>query len=283
MDTLPSLYLSHGSPMIAREPREAGAFLQWLGPAITTRCGRPRAVLAVSAHTMARGHVLLAGARHPAIYDFRRFPDPLYRLRYDAPGAPDLAPRVSALLGEAGIAVQTRDQGGLDHGLWIPLRFMWPDASVPVLPLSFSPDDSPAQLLALGRALAPLADEGVLIVGSGSLTHNLSTLFGPAGRPPVDAPETPETAAFRTWVQQRSAARDWAALTDYRRLAPHAALMHPTDEHWLPFYVAAGAGGADATPQRLHASLTYGTLAMDAYAFGPRASALVQAPQAVTA
>jgi 4,5-DOPA dioxygenase extradiol len=217
------------------------------------------------------------------VYDFRGFPDPLYRLRYDAPGAPDLAPRVSTLLEAAGIAVQTLDHGGLDHGLWIPLRFMWPDASVPVLPLSFSPQDSPAQLLALGRALAPLADEGVLIIGSGSLTHNLSTLFGPGGRPPVDAPETPETAAFRTWVQQRSVARDWAALTDYRRQAPFAADMHPTDEHWLPFYVAAGAGGADDTPQRIHTSLTYGTLAMDAYAFGPGATALLQALPSLTA
>lgn len=290
MHTLPSLYLSHGSPMIALEPREAGAFMQALGPAIDARLGRPRAVLAVSAHTLARGHVLLAGAQHEAVYDFRGFPEPLYQMRYQAPGAPDLAPRVGELLGAAGIAVQTLDHGGLDHGLWIPLRFMWPDARVPVLPLSFSPHDTPAQLLALGRALAPLAHEGVLIVGSGSLTHNLSTIFGPGGRPPVDAPQTPETAAFRDWVQQRSTERDWPALADYRRQAPFAAFMHPTDEHWLPFYVAAGAGevgGTDATPQRIHTSLTYGTLAMDAYAFGPGAAVLTQdlaqSPAAVTA
>ncbi len=279
---LPALYISHGSPMTALEPREAGAFMQALGPAITARFGRPRAVLAVSAHTMARRHVLLAGARHEAVYDFGGFPDALYRLRYDAPGAPGLAPRVAELMGAAGLPVETLDHSGLDHGIWTPLRYLFPEADVPVLPLSFAPTDTPAHLMALGAALAPLADEGVLILGSGSLTHNLRMIYGPGGRPDVDAPETPETAAFRQWVLARSQARDWAALRDYRRQAPHAALMHPTDEHWLPFYVAAGAGGSEAQPQRLHASLTYGVLAMDLYAFGPQAAAL-QIPELATA
>jgi 4,5-DOPA dioxygenase extradiol len=272
MNTLPSLFISHGSPMTAIEPREAGAFMKALGPAITARFGRPKAVLAISAHTMARRHVLLAGAHHEAVYDFGGFPDELYTLRYDAPGAPALAPRVAGLLGAAGIPVETLDHSGLDHGIWTPLRYAFPDADVPVLPLSFAPTDSPAHLFALGQALAPLADEGVLIVGSGSLTHNLRMVFG--ARPDIAAPEIAESAAFREWVLARSTARDWPALMDYRRQAPHAALMHPTDEHWLPFYVAAGAGGSSATPQRLHASLTFGCLAMDLYAFGPDAAAL---------
>jgi 4,5-DOPA dioxygenase extradiol len=276
MNPLPALFLSHGSPMTALEPREAGAFLQALGPAIDRAFGRPKAVLAVSAHTLARRHVLLAGARHAAVYDFGGFPDALYRLRYDAPGAPALAPRVAALMAEAGLAVQTLDQGGLDHGIWTPLRYAYPEADLPVLPLSFNPQDRPETLWALGRALAPLAHEGVLVLGSGSLTHNLRLVFGAGGMPPADASEITESAAFRSWVAQRSAARDWPALLDYRRQAPHAALMHPTDEHWLPFYVAAGAGGDAAVPQRLHASLTYGVLAMDAYAFGPGAAALAR-------
>jgi 4,5-DOPA dioxygenase extradiol len=278
--TLPSLFLSHGSPMTALEPREAGAFLQALGPAIDRAFGRPKAVLAVSAHTLARRPVLLAGARHAAVYDFGGFPEALYRLRYDAPGAPALAPRVVRLMADAGLAVQALDEGGLDHGIWTPLRYAYPGADVPVLPLSFNPQDRPDALWALGRALAPLADEGVLIVGSGSLTHNLRLVFGAGGMPPVDAPEAPESSAFRSWVAARSAARDWPALLDYRRQAPHAALMHPTDEHWLPFYVAAGAGGEGAVPQRLHASLTYGVLAMDAYAFGPGAGVLAQETRA---
>jgi 4,5-DOPA dioxygenase extradiol len=276
MNPLPALFLSHGSPMTALEPREAGAFLQALGPAIDRAFGRPKAVLAVSAHTLARRHVLLAGARHAAVYDFGGFPDALYRLRYDAPGAPALAPRVAALMAEAGLAVQTLDQGGLDHGIWTPLRYAYPEADLPVLPLSFNPQDRPETLWALGRALAPLAHEGVLVLGSGSLTHNLRLVFSASGMPPADASEITESAAFRSWVAQRSAARDWPALLDYRRQAPHAALMHPTDEHWLPFYVAAGAGGDAAVPQRLHASLTYGVLAMDAYAFGPGAAALAR-------
>jgi 4,5-DOPA dioxygenase extradiol len=273
---LPSLFLSHGSPMTAIEPREAGAFMQALGPAIDRAFGRPQAVLAVSAHTLARRHVLLAGARHAAVYDFGGFPDALYQLRYDAPGAPALAPRVAALMAETGLDVQALDQGGLDHGIWTPLRYLYPEADVPVLPLSFNPQDRPDALWALGRALAPLADEGVLILGSGSLTHNLSLVFGSGGMPPVDAPERAESASFRSWVADRTAARDWPALADYRQQAPHAALMHPTDEHWLPFYVAAGAGGDSALPQRLHASQTYGVLAMDAYAFGAGAGRLAQ-------
>ncbi|MEP7283022.1 MAG: class III extradiol ring-cleavage dioxygenase, partial [Rubrivivax sp.] len=228
--------------MTALEPREAGAFMAALGPAIEARFGRPRAILAVSAHSLARTPLLFGAAQHPTVHDYSGFPDALYRLRYDAPGAPALVPRVQGLLAGAGIAVQASDAGGLDHGIWTPLRYMFPAADVPVLPLAFVPSASPASLFALGEALAPLADDGVLVIGTGSLTHNLGLVFG-STRPPVDAPERPDVRAFRAWVLERSAARDWDALLDYRAQAPHAALMHPTDEHWLPFYVAAGAGG----------------------------------------
>ena len=272
-NTLPTLYLSHGSPMTALEPREAGAFMQRLGPAIDAAFGRPRAILAVSAHSLARQPVLLAGARQEAVYDFSGFPDELYTLRYDAPGAPELAHRVSHLLAQAGMPAQQLDQGGLDHGIWTPLRYAYPQADVPVLPLAFVPDWSPAQLVAFGQALAPLADEGVLVVGSGSLTHNLRMVFG-GQRPAIDAPEIPQSAAFREWVLQRSAAGEVPALLDYRAQAPHAALMHPSDEHWLPWYPAWGAAGANTQTVRIHASLTYGCLAMDAYAFGSRAATL---------
>lgn len=274
---LPPIFLSHGSPMTALEPGDTGPFWQRLGPALeAVGGGRPRAILAVSAHTLTREPVLLAAARHATVHDFSGFPEPLYRLRYDAPGAPDLASRVAALLHGAGLPAHRVDQGGLDHGIWAPLRFAWPEADIPVLPLGFPPDWSPAQLYALGQALAPLAAEGVLVYATGSLTHNLRLVFG--GRPPLDAPEMAECAAFRGWFAQRGAAADWPALLDYRRQAPHAALMHPTDEHLLPFYVAAGAAAAAGSPapeaQRLFAGLTYGCLAMDAYAFGPGAAAL---------
>lgn len=276
MDTspLPTLFISHGSPMTALEPREAGAFMQALGPAIDARFGRPRAIVAASAHSTAREPVLLAGARHQAVYDFGGFSPELYTLRYDAPGAPALAEEVQGLLADSGIQAHSLPRGGLDHGIWTPLRYMYPEADVPVLPLAFVPGQSPAQQFALGEALASLSRRGVLVMGTGSITHNLSMVFAGRQPPAIDAAEIPESKAFRDWVEARSRERDWAALLDYRRQAPLAALMHPTDEHWLPWYVAAGAGGREHGPQRIHASLTFGCLGMDAYAFGPEASRL---------
>lgn len=282
MDTLSPIFISHGSPMTALQPRAAGAFMQRLGPAIDATFGRPKAVLAVSAHTLARAPVLLAATRHEAVYDFGGFDDRLYTLRYDAPGAPALATQVQALLHAAGFDAPCADHGGLDHGIWTPLRYLWPQADVPVLPLAFVPDWSPRRLFDFGAALAPLAAAGVLIMGTGSITHNLRRFFAEGLRSNVDAPEIAESAAFREWMRQRGAARDWEALFDYRRLAPHAVDMHPTDEHLLPWHVAAGAGGREHAALRLHDSLTYGLMAMDAYAFGPAAPRLQQALAEVT-
>jgi len=269
---LPSVFVSHGSPMIAIEPGAAGAFLRRLGPALDRAFERPRAIVAVSAHSLTREPVLLAAREHETVHDFGGFPDELYRLRYDAHGAPELAQRVGALLAQAGLPSHVVEHGGLDHGIWVPLRFAYPDVDVPVLPLAFPPDWSPARLFALGQALAPLRAEGVLVLASGSITHNLRMVFG-AARPPADAPEVPQSAAFRDWFAARSAAADWPALLDYRAQAPHAALMHPSDEHLLPWYVAAGAGH-EGPALRVHDSLTYGCLGMDAYAFGAPAPAL---------
>ena len=274
---LPPIFISHGSPMIALEPREAGAFLQQLGPAIEAAFGRPRAILMLSAHTLARAPVLLAAERHEAVYDFGGFDPKLFTLRYDAPGAPALAVRVQALLADAGITAQRVPQGGLDHGIWTPLRYAWPQADIPVLPLAWVPTQKPADQFALGQALAPLAHEGVLVVGSGSITHNLRRVF--AGGLKVDAAqaEIAEGAAFRRWMQARSSARDWDALFAYRQQAPHAVDMHPSDEHLLPWYIAAGAGGREHAPLRLHDSVSYGALGMDTYAFGASAPALAAA------
>ncbi len=276
--TFAPIFISHGSPMTALEPREAGAFMQRLGPAIDAAFGRPQAVLAVSAHTLARTPLLLAAPRHEAVYDFGNFDPRLNTLRYDAPGAPALATQVQGLLGEAGIAVQRLEQGGLDHGIWTPLRYMWPQADVPVLPLAFVPTWSPRQLFAFGAALAPLAAQGVLVMGTGSITHNLQRVFA-GGLHDAGRAVTPESSAFRDWFNARGAVADWEALLDYRAQAPHARLMHPSDEHLLPFYVAAGAASASGPPAalRLHASTTHGELGMDAYAFGAPAAALRQA------
>lgn len=273
---LPPLYISHGSPMTALDGGAAGAFWHALGPAIERAFGRPRAVLVISGHSLTREPVLLGAPRHSAIYDFGGFPDALYQLRYDAPGAPELAGRVVSLLQAAGLPAHLGAQSGMDHGIWTPLRSMFPEADVPVLPLAWPPHWSPARLFELGRALAPLADEGVLVMGSGAMTHNLRRWAG--GRGAIDAPEIPESAGFRNWFLDHGAAADWPAMFEYRQRAPHADDMHPTDEHLLPFFVAAGAAADAAHPapvaRRIHASLTWGHLAMDCYAFGPRAAAL---------
>ena len=273
---LPPIFVSHGSPMIALEPGAAGACLQRLGPAIDATFGRPKAILAISAHTAARAPLLLAAARHEAVYDFGNFDPKLFTLRYDVPGAPALAERAAALLRAAAIPVQVLAEGGLDHGIWTALRYLYPAADIPVLPLAFVTSQSPAQQFAMGEALAALADEGVLVLGTGSITHNLRRALAGGLRASPSQPEIPESVAFREWMRSRSAALDWDALFAYRQRAPHAVDMHPTDEHLLPWYVAAGAGGRGHAPQRLHESVTLGSLGMDVYAFGALAPRLAR-------
>lgn len=273
MTSVPALFVSHGSPMLALDPGPTGAFLASVGSALDRSVGRPRAIVAISAHSTARVPVLLAAERHAAVHDFGGFPAALYDLRYDAPGAPALARDVMRKLEVAGHTAHRLDQGGLDHGIWSMLRFIYPDADVPVLPLAWAPAAPPATQFALGQALAGLTREGVLVLGTGSITHNLRRVFA-RGEAEVGAPEVPESAAFRRWFAERSHEADWPALFDYRRQAPHAVDMHPTDEHLLPWFVAAGAGGAETAPRRLFESVTYGCLGMDAYAFGPGAELL---------
>ncbi|MCK9684740.1 DODA-type extradiol aromatic ring-opening family dioxygenase [Scleromatobacter humisilvae] len=277
------VFLSHGSPMTALDAGPAGAFWRALGRAIDARVAAggaaPSAIVALSAHTLARRAVTLAGARHEAVHDFGGFPQALYDLRYDVAGVPCLAPHVEQLLQWAAIEVEHADAGGLDHGIWVPLRDIRPRADIPVLPLAFPPDRTPEQLFELGAALSPLIDEGVWIVGTGSITHNLRLGLPRAG----DVPELPASAAFRAWFADRSAARDWRALWQYRTLAPEASFMHPTDEHLLPWFIAAGAGGAEDVPIRLHASVAGGHLGMDAYAFGADARALADDVEAAAA
>ena len=273
--SLPPLYISHGSPMIAIERSPASDFLDRLGPVIDRTFGRPRAVLVVSPHSATRTPMVMAGARHEAIHDFGGFPDALYHQRYSTAGAPLLAADVAQRLVKVGLNAQAVDASGLDHGIWTVLKRAWPDASIPVVPLTLVPNWTPAQQWAVGAALADLADDGVLIIGSGSLTHNLRRFFGE--RPSADAAVSPDVAAFQDWIQQRGAACDWPALFDYRRQAPYAAQQHPTDEHWLPYYIAAGAGGETQPAVRIHASVDAGILAMDGYAFGPQAARLAEA------
>lgn len=256
----PALFLSHGAPTIVVSRSPAADFLRGL-PSLLPEA--PKAVLMVSAHWETAQPRLNAVEVNATIHDFGGFPPELYRIRYDAPGAPALAQRAAALLAAAGFAPEIDPARGLDHGAWTPMRLAWPDAAVPVLQLSVQPHRDAAHHLALGRALAPLREEGVLIVGSGGFTHDLRGFRGQA----EDAPEAPYAKAFADWTAQALREGRTADLLDWRRLAPEAQRNHPTPEHFLPLFVALGAG-AGAPARQLHTSTTFSILRMDAFAFG---------------
>jgi len=254
MPALPSLYISHGSPMTALQPGATGARLAELAQALP----RPKAIVIASAHWLARSPLVGGAAQPETIHDFYGFPRELYQLRYPAPGAPAIAARVAGLLDHAGLAPQLDPQRGLDHGAWVPLHLLYPAADIPVVPLSIQPELGPAHQYAVGRALAPLREEGV-----GSITHNLHDL-----RSGYSAErEAPYVRPFIGWVEQKLAAGDIDALLDYRRQAPFAQHAHPTDAHFLPLYVALGAAGDGAQAQRIDAGIDLGFLAMDIYRF----------------
>lgn len=277
--THPSLFLSHGSPMIALEDSPAARFLDRLGPAIDATFGRPRAVVVVSPHTATRVPVLSMATRYEAVHDFGGFPEALYQLRYAPPGAPvPLLQSVADQLRAAKVPVQTAASEGIDHGIWTLLLRMWPDADVPVIPLSLVPNASPEQQWAVGQALGAMTQPGLMVIGSGAFTHHLGRYFSQwRSGTPSDGSVAADVAAFQDWVHDKVRVGDWTALMDYRRLAPEASRQHPTDEHWLPFYIAGGAGGADVPGVRLHDSVDGGVLAMDGYAFGAGAARLASA------
>ncbi len=259
MPSLPSLFISHGSPMLALEDGPAHRFLR----GYAARLPRPRAILVASAHWLSALPTLSTAAEPATIHDFRGFPPALYAQRYPAPGAPALAATALQLLAAAGITARTVADRGLDHGAWVPLSLLYPMADIPTTQIALQPDAGPADHLRLGRALRPLRDEGVLIIGSGSLTHNLSAAFAN----PSDAPAATWVDAFAAWMAERLAAGAIDDLLVYRRRAPYAVDNHPTEEHLLPLFVALGAGSGGGAIERLHASTTHAALAMDAYAF----------------
>jgi 4,5-DOPA dioxygenase extradiol len=244
---------------MALQPGAAGEALRRLGAQLP----KPQAILMVSAHWETHAPSVSTAARPETIHDFFGFPPPLYQLRYPAPGAPDLARRAAELLKQAGIAATLDGQRGLDHGAWVPLRYLRPDADVPVTQLSIQPQLSPLHHYRVGEALRPLTAEGVLIVGSGSLTHNLRE-FRMRGEE-----VSPYVRGFQEWVRKALEEGDRCALMDYRKLAPEAVRAHPTDEHFLPLFVALGAAGEGAV-QRYTDEVTFGVIAMDGYVFGAR-------------
>ncbi len=266
MNSLPTLFLSHGAPDLPLRPGAAGQFLS----SLAQKFPKPQAILVISAHWLTEKPQVSAAPQPRTIYDFSGFPAELYQLSYPAPGAPALADQVVALLTQAGISATTHPTRGFDHGAWTPLILAYPNADIPVTQLSVQPvgvaspgeNRDPQYHWQLGRALAPLRQSGVLIIGSGSATHNLSAFTAQQ-----DAPPLPWVKEFDNWLAETIDRANWEDLLHYRQLAPYAQENHPTAEHLLPLFVALGAAGINIQGISLHRSYTYGAFSMAAYAF----------------
>jgi len=249
---LPALFVSHGAPSLPFDDVPARDFLRGLGQAI----GKPRAILIASAHWDTEVPQANSVAVNDTIHDFGGFPQALYDLRYPAPGDALLAREVTALTGG-----KVDTMRGLDHGAWVPLMLMYPQGDIPVVQVSVQSRKGAAHHIALGRSLARLRQDNVLVMGSGGFVHNLRQIA------PRGSPEPDWSREFSDWMHDRLMAGDEAALADYRKLAPHAAQAQPTEDHFMPLFVALGAGGETPKAARLHSSATFGSLRMDAYSF----------------
>jgi 4,5-DOPA dioxygenase extradiol len=258
VNSLPALFISHGAPDL---PIRDGAVTHFL-KSLHQQFPKPKAILVISAHWNTAEPTVSQAFQPQTIYDFGGFPDAVYQLSYPAPGAPVLAGRVVHLLTQAGISCQTHPNRGLDHGAWTPLILAYPDADIPVTQLSIQYHAGALHHFQIGQALATLRAEGVLILASGSATHNLGEFDRCYDAPPPDW-----VRVFDEWLAERIAAGNWEAVLNYRKVAPHAEKNHPTDEHLLPLFVALGAGGNEVKGMQLHHSYNYGAFSMAAYAF----------------
>ncbi len=253
---LAAIFLSHGAPTLAVE--ETAETRAWA--ALAGELPRPREILAVSAHWDTDAPMVSSAAKPATIHDFSGFPAELYQQRYDAPGAPALAQRVVKRLADAGIACGIDAARGLDHGAWVPLKWMYPGADIPVTQLSVQSRRGARHHHEMGKALAPLREEGVLVLASGGIVHNLREMQWQAREPVAWA------KSFNDWMAARVASGAIEELLGYRELAPSASRSHPTDEHLEPLFVALGAGGLPA--RRLELGFVLGSLGMDSYVFG---------------
>jgi 4,5-DOPA dioxygenase extradiol len=264
---LPTLFVSHGSPMCAL--RTSPFAERWT--ALARELPRPQAILVASAHWETELPMVGTAEKPPTLHDFGGFPPALERIRYPAPGSPATARAALSLLAAAGLPASANGCRGLDHGTWVPLLHMFPQADVPVFQLSIQPSLGPAHHLRLGSVLAPLASEGVLVVGSGSITHNLRDWSGWPGEhgPQAEAPTPAYVQEFRDSIEAALRAGDREFLVNYRERAPHAARAHPTEEHFLPLLVAYAAAGSRPRVERIDLGVDGGTIGMDLFVFGP--------------
>ncbi|MCC6478619.1 dioxygenase [Sphingorhabdus sp.] len=262
MNRQPALFVSHGAPTIVIDNSPARDFLAGLAGGLPAR---PDAVVLISAHHDASPASITSSAQPTTIHDFGGFPEVLYRMRYPAPGSPELARRISLLLHNAGIANRLDAERGLDHGAWTPLMLAWPDAGIPVVQVSINSGETPEYHYRLGQALGALRDSNILVIGSGAITHNLHAYF--KGGYAADAPAPPFVTEFLDWLDVHLLAGDHQAVLHAIGRAPHGTGNHPTMDHILPLFVALGAGGEEGKATKLHASVEHGVLAMDAWRF----------------
>lgn len=257
MDTrFPTIFVSHGAPSIILDDSPARDFLRQLGKDL----GRPKAIVCVSAHWTTLEPRVTMHPQPGMIYDFGGFPDELYSLTYPAPGDPVLATQVLSLLQSRNIPAGQDLSRGFDHGAWTPLMLMYPDADIPVVQLSVQPQLGPEHHLAVGKALQPLRDEGILILASGSTTHNLRDFFGRG----LNSEPLPYAKEFAEWVKDVITSGRTDELLDYTHQGPHALKNHPSPEHFLPLFISMGAG---QTGRVLHDSYTYGAISMAGFSW----------------
>lgn len=264
MPRSPVLFVSHGAPSVALEDNAYTRALSTWGATL-----RPSAVVIVSAHWEQRQPARVTSAgQHQTLHDFSGFPAPLYQLRYPAPGHPALAAEIAGLLESAEVPALLDPSRPLDHGAWVPLRFLFPKADVPVVAVSLPWPREPRLIARIGEALCVLRDRGVVLVGSGGAVHNLSAIrFDDK-----DGPAQPWAKRFDAWIAARVAARDLESLLAWRKLAPDPDLAHPTTEHLDPIFFAAGAGGPSDRAETLHEGFQYGSVSMRTFALVDRAA-----------
>jgi 4,5-DOPA dioxygenase extradiol len=261
--TVPALFVSHGAPLFAIDAGTTGPALTQWGMALRARYPGLRGVVIMSPHWMARKPTVMTSAQPATWHDFGGFPPALYALQYPAPGAPALAQEVLDLLQAAGVPALGDSARPFDHGAWVPLMHLFPQADLPVVQVALPEDAGPAEVYALGLALRSLRDQNVLVMGSGSMTHNLGEFFGGAREP------APYVLEFSRWIEDAMARGDMKALLNYRSQAPHAERAHPSEDHFLPIFFALGAAGGDLRANYLSREVMYSMLSMDAFELQP--------------
>ncbi|WNJ97985.1 class III extradiol ring-cleavage dioxygenase [Vibrio ruber] len=258
---MPTLFVSHGSPMMIVEQSETTDFFKRMGQSIP----KPKAIVMFSAHFDVAGPVMItSGQTLGTIHDFYGFPQPLYEVEYPAHGAPDLAQKAGELLQNRGFSVELDDTLGLDHGAWVPLQYMFPHRDIPIISISINRQASAQTHYELGQSLSSLRREGVLFIGSGGISHNLRAVFSAAS----DPESIHKMQVFTDWVAEKIEQRDVDAINHYLQTAPYAQFNHPTPDHFLPLPCILGTSDISENGQVLHRSVDMELLALDAYGFG---------------